>query len=117
MISPWSFFTIAGSRPAGASNPAQLPTSNPLSPCSSMVGRSGSSADRLLSAMAMGRSRSDRSESMPGTLANSAWTWPPMRSMSAGFMPLFGTWTISMPAMVLSSSPARCEALPTPAEL
>jgi hypothetical protein len=108
--------TIAGSIPPGPSRPAQLPTSKPGSPDSAMVGRSGISADRLLSAIAIGRTRSDFSVSMAGTLPNSTCTWPPIKSTSAGFMPLFGTWTIAMPAMLLNSSAARCDALPTPAE-
>ena len=82
-----------------------------------MVGISGISAERFFSAIAIGRMRSDFSVIIAGTLPNSTCTCPPIRSTSAGFMPLLGTCTISMPAMPLSISPARCEALPTPAEL
>ena len=42
-------------------------------------------------------------------------TCPPSRSLVAGGLPLYGTCTISTPAMILNSSPERWEPVPLPA--
>ena len=114
-ISLLSFFTIGAPRPAGPSRPAhcrrQIPAGR-IRPWS--AARASAPSVQLRHRNRPGALRLFRHHA--GTLANSTCTCPPIRSISAGFMPLFGTCTISMPALLLSISPARCEALPTPAE-
>ena len=48
--------------------------------------------------------------------SNIICTCPPSRSVRAGALPLYGTWTMSIPAMVLNNSPARCRGVPLPVE-
>ncbi len=43
-------------------------------------------------------------------------TRPPITSVTAGGMPLYGTWIICTPAVRWKSSPARCGADPAPGE-
>src|SRR5213078_4148208 len=38
---------------------------------------------------------------------NSTSIWPAIRSVSAGALPRYGTWTRVTPAIILNSSPAR----------
>ena len=42
--------------------------------------------------------------------------WPERRSFTAGASPLYGTWLVSMPTVVLNSSEAIWIRLPLPAE-
>jgi hypothetical protein len=49
-------------------------------------------------------------------LSNVMLTWPPITSVSAGGLPLYGTCCISTPAMPLNSSPERCCDVPLPLE-
>ena len=42
-------------------------------------------------------------------------TWPPMRSVTAGAVPLYGTCTRSSPKRERNSSPVRCGGVPPPA--
>src|SRR5439155_4546680 len=49
-----------------------------------------------------------------GRLSNINWTWPPMRSVSAGALPLYGTCVICTPVMALNSSPERWIDVPLP---
>src|SRR5215471_20111958 len=51
-----------------------------------------------------------------GMLSNSICTWPAIRSVSAGAVPRYGTWTRLMPVIILSNSPDRCGDVPTPPE-
>ena len=44
------------------------------------------------------------------------WIWPPIRSVSSGPLPLYGTCSASTPACSLNISSARCCAEPGPAE-
>jgi hypothetical protein len=43
-------------------------------------------------------------------------TWPPIRSSSAGPLPLYGMWVMKVPAWSLNSSAAMCWVLPEPLE-
>jgi hypothetical protein len=43
-------------------------------------------------------------------------TWPPIRSESAGPLPLYGTWIIFVPVTDWKNSPARWLEVPVPAE-
>ena len=47
---------------------------------------------------------------------NISCVWPAIRSIIAGAPPLYGTWTMSIPAMLLNNSPDRWPALPLPDE-
>src|SRR3954467_1721925 len=47
---------------------------------------------------------------------NMIWTRPPMRSVTACAVPLYGTCVMSTRATLLKSSPARCEPEPLPDE-
>jgi DNA-binding transcriptional LysR family regulator len=49
-----------------------------------------------------------------GIVSNITWTWPPSRSISAGAPPRYGTWSMSMPAIILNSSPSTWSELPLP---
>ena len=49
-----------------------------------------------------------------GTPLNIISTWPPMVSVSAGELPLYGTCTMFTPAISLKSSPAIWFELPRP---
>src|ERR1700722_16871097 len=48
--------------------------------------------------------------------AKNSWIWLPIMSFKAGGPPLYGTWTMSIPAMLLSILPARCGTAPVPVE-
>ena len=50
------------------------------------------------------------------TLENISCTWPESRSVSAGDRPLYGTWTMSTPAIESNITAASCEELPLPFE-
>src|SRR5512143_2560908 len=82
-----------------------------------MVGNSGSACERREVVTATGRSLPDFTCGIAaGNVANMSCTWPDNSATSAGPPPLYGTWTMSIPAIDLSISPARCDELPTPAE-
>src|SRR6185295_7155370 len=49
-----------------------------------------------------------------GTVANIICNWPPSISVSAGASPRYGTWTMSISAIILNSSPDRWSAVPLP---
>jgi hypothetical protein len=109
--------TIAGGVPAGAASPIQVVKRKPGNPCSAIVGTSGSSAIRCAPVVPSAFSLP------PWMCASGVWTtsiirWmrPASRSVTAAEAPLYGTWTMSMPARDLKSSPARCSVLPMPAE-
>src|SRR5690242_11636397 len=48
--------------------------------------------------------------------SNMTCTCPDVRSSSAGAVPLYGTWTILMPVIIIRSSVERCADAPTPLE-
>jgi len=91
-ISAFTLPTMSRASPAGPSSPYQVSTSKPLSPDSSMVGTSGTAAERFSPDMASARSRPDCTCGMAGSMAlNIMVTWPPSRSAVAGAAPLYGT--------------------------
>ena len=51
-----------------------------------------------------------------GSESNISCTWPPIRSVSAGALPLYGTCSMSMPAAILNASPERCCDVALPAD-
>ena len=50
------------------------------------------------------------------SVSNETSTWPPMRSVVSGPLPVYGTWIISPPAMVANWVPIRCWMVPLPLE-
>ncbi|MNY71299.1 hypothetical protein D3C86_2096120 [compost metagenome] len=42
--------------------------------------------------------------------------WPPITSVSAGELPLYGIWTMNVPEACLNISGIRCEMPPLPPE-
>ena len=112
-ISALSLRTISGGVPAGTKIPYHVEMSNPGTPTSAIVGKSGASDERFAVVTA-------NAFSLPAficaielaRLSNMNCTCPPSRSCIAGAPPLYGTWTMSTFASDLKSSPARCPALP-----
>src|SRR3954463_10562574 len=51
-----------------------------------------------------------------GRLSNITCTSPAMSAGSAGPAPLYGTWSMLQPVMLLKSSPERCTDVPLPDE-
>lgn len=45
-----------------------------------------------------------------------ALIWPPIRSVSAGLLPRYGTWRMSTPASCAMRCPSRCCGSPMPGE-
>jgi hypothetical protein len=87
------------------------------SPASIIVGTSGASGERLGLVTASARSAPDFTcGSEVVIVSNIIVTWPPRRSLSAGALPLYGTWTMSTLAVVFRSSPDRCAPAPAPPE-
>ncbi|MNT27101.1 hypothetical protein D3C72_1627170 [compost metagenome] len=82
-----------------------------------MVGTSGSAGERVALVTASARRRpAFTCGSEPGRLSNISCTWLASRSAIAGPLPLYGTCTISTPAIDLNSSPDRWLVVPLPAE-
>ena len=70
---------------------------------------------RLVSATPSARSLPDLTWPIgPGRLSKAECNWPPSTSTSAGAVPRYGTWTMLMPVIDLSSSPDICGEVPTP---
>jgi hypothetical protein len=116
-ISRCTLRTISGGVPARTTMPYHDVTSKPGKPLSATVGTSGNWGLRVEPAMASATSlplfTCCRMVEMP---ANIICTLPPSKSFTAGAMPLYGTWTVLMPASKLRSSPAKCAPLPSPGE-
>src|SRR5262249_40589836 len=73
---------------------------------SARVGRSVSTWERAAVVTANGRNLPALINSSDvGTLSNITCTWPLIRSVSAGAPPRYGTCTMSMPVIILNSSP------------
>src|SRR5437868_12992908 len=51
-----------------------------------------------------------------GRLSNITCTSPAISAGSAGPAPLYGTWSMLQPVMLLKSSPERCTEVPLPDE-
>jgi hypothetical protein len=111
-----SWATIAFGVPAGASSPYQGVEPKPAI-VSPMVGTSGSAETRF-------PLTTPSTFSLPllmnaiddGRLCTDTCTWPPTRSVTAADAPLYGTCSISMPAVLPSISPIRWLSVPLPAE-
>jgi hypothetical protein len=103
--------------PAGATKPFHATASKPAKPLSAIVGRSFICGQRLGPVTASGRMR-------PAWISGSSevgfdmiiCTSPAAAACTAGGAPLNGMCTTYRPPMCLSSSIARCEALPLPTE-
>src|SRR5262249_7300692 len=82
-----------------------------------MVGRSGSNSDRAAVVTARARSLPFLMYSIDvAMLSNIACTWPLIRSVSAGAVPRYGTWTKLTSAIILNSSPDIWLEVPIPGE-
>ncbi len=83
--------------------------------CTLTVGVSGNIGMRLLVVTASSRS-------LPAvtwgnaveTFETASYTCPPIRFVSAGPRPLYGTCSMSTLAIIKNSTEARCDVLPTP---
>ena len=86
-------------------------------PACCMVGTSGNCGERSVDVMAIARTLpAFASGAEVLKTSNIRSVWPPTRPISAGPLPLYGTWTMSTFASRLKYSPARCAALPLPNE-
>ena len=102
---------------AGATSPIHTEVSKPFSPSSSSVGRSG--ALEVLRGLVTASATSLFARTCGSTVeagANMSCTWPPSRSVTAGVLPLYGTWTILTSAISANSSPDRWGEVPMPDE-
>src|SRR6185437_12819383 len=107
-IAPFSLATMSRGVPAGASTPNHDDASNPGRPDSASVGRSGNAAARAPLVTASARSfPALMNGNDDGRLSNINCTCPPIRSVSAGALPLYGTCVISTPVITLNNSPDR----------
>src|SRR5581483_518218 len=102
---------------AGTSSVYHEGTSTPSMPLSASVGTSGASGVRsgLVTASATRRpARTYASDDAiePNTICAS----PASTALAAGPAPLYGMWTMSMPATFLNSSVVRCRFAPVPLE-
>ena len=97
--------------------PSQALTSKPGRPDSANVGISGAAGTRdavvTATLFSLPPAASGRTLGITSIIID---TCPPIRSVAASAPPRYGTWTMSMPAMVLNSSPARCDVVPLPAD-
>ena len=99
--------------PAGATRPCQVVASKPLSPSSSTVANIRQDRVRLSVVTASGRT--SPLLMWPTTEMRSRTSSAPVRRSRPAApapRPCRATWTMSMPASVLNSSPARCAAAP-----
>src|SRR5688572_9747515 len=116
-ISALSRRTTSCGMPAGPMKAYHNESSNSDTPVSFTVGRCGSAGDRAVPVVASARRRPDLT--CPTTeplVANVRNTWPPIKSVIAGALPLYGTCTILVPVSVSNSAPERCPDDPMPAE-
>src|SRR5215472_16345449 len=82
-----------------------------------MTGTSGSTSARVAVVTASARSLPALMCGVDdGVTSNITCAWPARRSVSAGVVPRYGTWIMSIPVMNLNSSPATCCTDPMPAE-
>src|SRR5712691_1299645 len=103
--------------PAGARNSTQVDDSIGGPPASVRVGTSGAPWMRFAENMASERIFPPRTCGI-SVLGTSTRTWISfaIKAVSAGAVPLYGTCTMSMPAVCFSSSVVRCAAAPMPEE-
>src|ERR1700687_442503 len=109
--------TISFGVPAGARNSTQVEPSIGGRPASAIVRTSAAPGKRVAENMPSALILPPRTcgISVLGT-STRIWMLPPIRSCSAGAVPLYGTCTMSTPAVCLNSSVVRCAAAPTPEE-
>ena len=82
-----------------------------------MVGISGAAGERFAEVTAIGRNLPDLMNGIAeGIVGKMSDTCPPITSANAGALPLYGTCTMSIFAIILKSSPARCGGVPLPAD-
>src|SRR5713101_900025 len=106
--------TILAGVPFGAPMPNHALASYPLT-VSATTGTSGSASLRISVVTASARSLPDLMNSIEdGILSNIASTVPPIRSVSAGPEPRYGTWVILTPVIAMNNSPDRCTDVPLP---
>jgi hypothetical protein len=80
-----------------------------------MVGRSGSSGQRVAVETASGRIWPASAKGCAaGRLSIISCTRPAIKSVSAGALPLYGTCVISTPVIDLNNSVETCAVLPSP---
>ena len=105
----------AGGVFAGAMMPNQPMDSKPGRPCSANVGTSFSRGNRAVDdiAIALILPLSIAATADGGSTIPSA-TWPPIRSVTTGAMPRYGTIGSLMPAIWLNISAVRCISVPLP---
>src|SRR6266850_1494916 len=112
-VSRCSRSTMSFGVAAGTTSPCHELTSNPLYPSSETVGSSGATDERRSVVTARPRAFPPRTCGYrEENGSNSTWSWPPMRSVMAGALPLYGTWFMRMPAAVEKYSTARWIELP-----
>src|SRR3984893_902677 len=99
-----SFALMAGGRPAGPSTPHQTPVSNPGRPDSAIVGTFGTTGERIAVVTPSGRTVPAVTCAIDsGMLLKVIGMWPPIRSVSAGAPPLYGTGVMSILARYFRS--------------
>src|SRR5262249_11339080 len=114
LISLLSLSMITSGVPFGPPTPYHAFASWPGTK-SATVGRSGSTWERAAVVTANGRNLPALINSSDvGTLSNITCTWPLIRSVSAGAPPRYGTCTMSMPVIILNSSPDTWMVEPAP---
>src|SRR6218665_456646 len=105
----------SGGVPAGASRPFRAIAPEPGRPDSATVGSSGAAPERLAlvtaSALSLPAFTCGMAERM---VSNISCAWPPITSVSAGALPLYGMCVIFTPAIEANSSAARWVDWPLP---
>ena len=113
-ITWFSFFVTSGGSLAGPNAPNHALDSNPGT-LSAMVGTSGRDACRSVLVTPKACRLPARTCCVPVTrLMNMRSILPPRRSVSAGAVPLYGTFRRRAPVISLNFSPARCSDEPMP---
>src|SRR5205085_4901273 len=108
---------IAGDILPGPTRPYQVGASTLGKPDSAIVGTLGWPEARLRRVCAIAMTLPLFTCGVAAVIVSKLYcTWPPMRSVSIGPEPLYGTWIACTPACSLNISSARCCAEPVPAE-
>src|SRR6185369_13479363 len=103
--------------PFGPTMPNQAVVSKPGNPDSAMVGTSGIAGDRLAVVTASARTRPDFTCGTAVAIwSNNISIWPPITSVMAAALPLYGTCLMSALVVSLNNSHARCCEVPLPPE-
>ncbi|MNC86930.1 hypothetical protein D3C83_26190 [compost metagenome] len=92
--------------PFGATTPHEFSITYPGTPDSATVGMSGTSEVRFAPVTASARSLPDRAcGSAIGMSEKTMCIRPPITSLTANIVPLYGMWTMLTPASFFNSSP------------